>query len=326
MPDYSSPAEKMEVGNESHSTVFRHSGWLPLRRRVQRAMVTSGQSLDRRLRFMSCGSTYHILQSIDDPSKHRLCANACHDRFCLPCANERARLVAYNVHEALPGTNTRFITLTLKSDDEPLTELLEKLYTSFKTLRTCSIWKTTQLGGVAFLEVKWNPRTNRWHPHFHILTHGKFIDQPKLSTAWKAITKDSWVCDVRQVKEAAHAVHYCTKYASKPFDRDLLANDDRLAEAMTALQGRRMILTFGDWKGIRVTAKPDKEQWTNIGTVAELARLAVDGDKATMQILITLLGDKLIPFLMDAKARNDWTPSTSIDWAKSFFVAKPSIP
>lgn len=312
----------MEVGHEGTAICFRHSGWLPLRRRVQAALIRTGQPTTRRFRFMSCGSTYHVLESKAEPGRYKLCANACHDRFCLPCANERARLVAFNVREFTASYTLRFITLTLRSDEQPLTELLAKLYDSFKALRKLPIWRKSQAGGVAFLEVKWNPKTNRWHPHFHVLAAGKFLDQAKLSTAWKAVTGDSWVCDIRAVKEESHALAYCTKYASKPFDRDLLSSDERLDEAMTALQGRRMILTFGSWKGLRVTAKPQEGEWESVGTVAELARKATSGDARAMQILIEVLGDRSIPFLQDATRADAFSTNTSIDWPDCYFVAK----
>jgi hypothetical protein len=324
LPVYASPGELLDFGKEGHSTRFRHSGWLPQRRRVQAALVRTAQSIARRFRFLACGSTYHVLQSLTDPSLFKLSANACHDRFCLPCGNERARIVAYNVHERLAGCDARFITLTLRSDQESLPELLELLYSSFKALRKLPLWKKTQRGGVAFLEVKWNPKTERWHPHFHVLSHGKYLDQALLSKAWKAITKTSWVVDIRQVKQSDHAVAYCTKYASKPFDREILTRDGLLDAAIIALEGKRMILTFGDWKGVRVTAKPNKDRWQNVGTVAELARKAIQGDKGSMQLLIQLLGEKSIDWLNAARDADAWSTPTAISWPEEYFVALPA--
>jgi hypothetical protein len=327
LPSYATPGEAIDSGHEGHAVCFRHSGWLPLRRRVQAALIRTSASIPRRYRFLACGSTYHVLQNKADPTKYKLCANACHDRFCLPCANERSRIVAHNVHKFLAGAQARFITLTLRSTAETLSELLTHLYDSFKALRKLPIWKKSQRGGVAFLEVKWNPKTSRWHPHFHVLCHGKYLDQAKLCTAWKAVTKTSWVCDIRAVKQEEHAVAYCTKYASKPFDREVLTNDDRLDESMQALEGKRMILTFGDWKGLRVTAKPDKDAWENVGTVAELARKAVTGDKPAMQLMIQLLGEHALQFLRAAQDAQGWTPPSAISWAEQHFVAlDPCVP
>jgi hypothetical protein len=225
------------------------------------------------------------------------------------------------VQTYLSKAPTRFITLTLRSDHEPLAKLLNHLYDSFKALRKLPLWRKSQTGGVAFLEIKWNTKTNRWHPHFHVLTQGRYIDQAKLSTAWRTVTGDSWVCDVRAVKEESHALHYCTKYASKPFDRELLHNEDRLDEAIKALQGRRMILTFGKWKGLRVTAKPDHDAWQHVGTVAELARKTIDGDALAADILTKVLGDRAEPFLQHARDTSPWSPPTAISWAQQYFVA-----
>jgi hypothetical protein len=266
-----------------------------------------------------------VYEDRKQPGKYKLAANACHDRFCLPCANERARIVAFNVHNYLKGSPCRFITLTLRSGSEPLGVLTEKLYASFKKLRAHPIWRKTQTGGVAFLEVKWCADTQRWHPHFHVLAQGKFLPHAQLSNVWKSITTDSWVVDIRPVTQVAHAIRYITKYASKPFSPEMLRTQDRLEEAMIALSGVRMILTFGAWKGVRVTAKPDQEKYKLVGSVAELARQAVDGDAVAMDILAELLGSAVIPFIADAKNPRFLDPRPKREVQLDYFVALEAI-
>lgn len=321
LPTYATPTEHAYAKTTNCAQAFRHGCWRPLRGRVLRALVETGQSINRRLRFATCGSTFHVLQSTTDPTKYRLAANACHDRFCLPCASERARIVAFNMQEHLATNPCRFITLTIKSDSEPLEELLEKLYSSFKRLRTHKTWKRTQAGGIAFLEIKWNDKTERWHPHFHVLAQGKFIAHDQLRKAWKEITGDSHIVDVRLVRDNRHATAYVTKYASKPFEAKMLRTYDRLCEAINALRARRMILTFGTWKGVRVTRSPEPGEWAKVGTVAALARLAITGDNHAETIIRTVLGDRADDFFREALRDTGHDPPPDVPMTHDYFVA-----
>lgn len=267
---------------------FRHSGWHADRERVARALNRVEPSIWRINNFGSCGCNAWVDKSDDDPPVYRIRSDRCHDRFCLPCGQERARVIAYNVHERLDARRTRFITLTLRSVHEPLAELLDHLYTSFAKLRRSNLWKGTQDGGVAFLEIKWNPVAGRWHPHLHILAEGKYIAQAALSKAWRKATGDSFIVDVSKVRNIDRAVAYVVKYASKPHDPSLFRDPDRLEEAILALKGRKLCLTFGTWRGVSLTPVPDRGTWTPVAPLADLIRQARSGDVAAARIVASI--------------------------------------
>lgn len=278
---------------------FRHSGWAHLRRRVWQAFARTDQSLFRLNAFGSCGSDAVVEQSDDDPDAYRLHCYRCHDRFCLPCARERSHTIARNLADYLQDRPIRFVTLTLRSADEPLKDLLDKLYQSFAKLRRQKIWKTTQHGGAAFCEIKWNPERNRWHPHLHVLTEGKYLNQQALKEAWHRITVDSYVVDIRRPPSNEHVTAYVVKYASKPLDPSFTAVPDRLDEAVLALKGRRLCLTFGTWQALRLTAPIDTGTWTPVASLTDIVRRSRAGDDDARRILRKVLTSTLAPDTQD---------------------------
>jgi hypothetical protein len=143
---------------------------------------------------------------------------------------------------------------------------------------------------VAFCEVVWFPKTERWHPHLHILSDGRYIAKEALRKAWLKATGDSFIVDVRKVTSAERAAHYVTKYASKPHDASIWREPRRLDEAILAMKGRRLCLTYGTWRGVKLTEVPEPGVWTPVAPLADLIRQARTGDPAATQILSRLHG------------------------------------
>ncbi len=267
------------------SVCFRHSGWQGDRIRIYEAFHRTHQPHARQANFEHCGAHAHILQNLEDPTVYRIAGSGCHDRFCLPCANERSRAIALNVIDVLKQRTLRFLTLTVKSNAEPLTELLDKLHTSFQKLRRTKLWKKCVTGGVAFLEINWSPDKQRWHPHFHILIEGSYLPYPQLRNLWHAITGDSFVIEIRIVHDSTHAARYVTKYASKPFNKTFIAIPKRLDEAILALKGRKLCVTFGSWRGITLLDKPSDGAWQDVGTLQRFIERAAAGHQHSRQVL-----------------------------------------
>lgn len=267
---------------------FRHSGWARDRRRVYDALRRTKQTLNRLVDFKECGKHAYVFQSVDDPDVYVIGGSTCHDRFCLPCGRERTRVISTNVLDKLENEQARFLTLTLKSSTETLTELLAKLTQHFTALRRSKLWRNKVTGGVAFLEVVWRESTARWHPHFHCLVQGRYIPKDELSRTWHKITGTSYIVDIRIATNAAHVTHYITKYASKPLDHSVLHDPDKLDEAVVALKGKRLCLTFGTWRGVSLTTPLDSGQWVNLGTLTEIIDHAEQGDYGAAQALDAL--------------------------------------
>lgn len=267
---------------------FRHSGWRADRERVHKALWRTQQPFTVQYDFRTCGIYAYVLRSIDDPDRYRVAGSSCHNRFCVPCARERSRAIASNIVAHLNGKPARFLTLTLRSTTEPLKALLDKLQDCFSRLRRRKIWRKRVKGGVSFIELKWNDQLQRWNVHLHCIVTGLFMKQSLLSKEWKAITSDSMIVDIRFVKDEARLAQYVTKYASKPLSHCVLHDPAKLDEAIVALKGRRLATTFGTWRGLLLTPKPDKESWINLGSLREMISSAAAGDAESARILTCL--------------------------------------
>jgi len=279
---------------------FRHSGWAHNRLLVYRALQRTDQSFSRREGFAYCGSSAYVLQSVDNPTVYKLAGSSCHDRFCLPCASDRGRGIAGNVLEYTAGRTIRFLTLTLKSSHDALDAQLDRLYAAFARLRRRALWLEHVTGGIAFLELTYNSSASTWHPHFHALIEGKYLPQPLLKKLWLEITTDSYVVDIRAVRDHAEAARYVTKYASKPFNNTFLNRPDPLDEAIRGLKGRKTILSFGLWRGLTVVTPPSPDGWIHIAPLEDVLTKAASGDTEALHILAVLTDADLGPILARA--------------------------
>jgi len=279
------------------SVAFRHSGWSGLRGKVRSAMVSAGVTPARLVRFDVCGSGAWVWSHPDQPGSYRITSDHCHDRWCVPCARERSRIIASAIASAITPHQTRLVTLTLKSTTEPLTELIDKLYASFRALRRRSVWEDAVDGSIALLELVIGKDGIRWHPHLHILAVGRYIHQPDLSAAWHSITGDSYIVDVRAIRNPELAIAYVAKYASKPPSASLARNPDKLKEAVIALHGRRLCLTTGCFRGVKLSGDDEPSDlhadgWFPLAPLSDLITSAGDGDAVASRIITALQGDR----------------------------------
>lgn len=205
--------------------------------------------------------------------------------MCTPCATERSRTIAHNVIDRMGDQRVRFVTFTLQHSTQPLAELLDHLYSSFRRMQATNLWKRHVTGGVAFLEVKYSERVEGWHPHFHCLVTGRYIDKRLLQRTWFRITGDSFVVDIRLPGGKKNVTHYVTKYASKPLNTSFIHRPPLIDEAVLALRGRRLCTTFGGWRGVLLVDKPDESCWENVGSLASWLERAVHGDAEALRIL-----------------------------------------
>lgn len=265
--------------------MFRHSGWAGHRRLVYDALLRTAQSVGRICGFADCGCGSYVLKSTEDPPRYRVAGSSCHDRFCNPCATERARVIAQNVIDRLAGVRVRFITFTLRHSTEGLAELTDRLYTSFRSMQRTKLWRKHVKGGVGFLEVHFSERSESWHPHLHVLVEGTFIEKTALQRTWFDITGDSHIVDIRLPGGASNVARYVTKYASKPLNTSFIHDRHLLDEAIRALKGRRLCTTFGGWRGVLLVDKPDEDAWVNLGPLTDWIRKAAKGDQSARDVL-----------------------------------------
>lgn len=292
---------------ETAASRWRHNSWKDTRDRIYESLQRTYQSANRLAAFESCGDRLYVLQHKQDPERVVLAGSGCHDRFCLPCANARSRLIAQRVLCRLGGQRARFLTLTLKTGNEPLVESLDRLYAGFAALRRTRAWKEHVDGGVAFLEVKWMPAGLRWHPHLHCLLQGRFFPHPLIKAEWLRITGDSDIVDIRPVACERQAASYVTKYASKPFNTTFTHEPDLLDEAILAFRGRRLALTFGTWRGYRLTTPLEETEWICLGSLDSFLADAGAGDRLKARLLPLLPREVVAAYMMPARSPPGWS-------------------
>jgi hypothetical protein len=179
----------------------------------------------------------------------------------------------------------RFLTLTLKHRDEKLGNTVDRLLRCFKELRRTKLWVMNVKGGIGFIEAK---VTNGWHVHLHVLITGRYLPYQELRKTWLKITKDSFVIDIRPVKGKKEVIGYVCKYVSKPLDRSVVTQHESLCEAIKELHGRRLVLTFGDWRGWRITDPGSDKEWIDVDSLYSILLRARRGDDTAGWILRNL--------------------------------------
>ena len=242
-------------------TPFVHRGWHEQRARTYAAMLHCATSPSALSRFRTCRSEVWLLCSHERPGVYRFAAACCHSKWCVPCARTRAYRLAANLNAALDTLRCRFLTLTLRSTDQPLTVLLDFLLKSFRTLRATPLWKERVAGGAAFIEITRGKNLDHWHVHLHALLVGKFLDKAALKAEWLRITGDSYIVKIRRPTTHEEVTRYVTKYVTKPLDHSAALVPVNLAEAITALRGRRTVITFGTWKNLHLTRPTEPSEW-----------------------------------------------------------------
>lgn len=266
-----SPANEVE-------TAFRHRGWLPDRRRVLEGLKRAGVPSGRLLRFLDCGANCSVHMKADG-SVLRLSGRYCGDRFCVPCCNARARVVAENLHAWTKGQSTLFLTLTLRRSQRSLSEILRHLLASFQRLRDQKWWLEKVSGGAYVVEITRGAKGDHWHVHLHALVLSNFLEKSELISHWSVASKGSFIVDVQRVKTGSDQVNYVAEYATKGWSRECLKNVDWIVGLVRGLRGRRMLGTFGGWRGRRLEREEiDRTGWVDLGPLVRIVHAARRGE------------------------------------------------
>jgi hypothetical protein len=292
-------------------TLFRHSGWHCERERVAKALTAANVPEARRQRFGDCGSEA-VVQWSPERSRHRVRANYCGDRFCVPCSRARSHKARGKLHALCEGHSPLFITLTLRASAEPLNDLLDHLLKSFAKLRRHVLWKHAVSAGAYVIEVKKGAGSNRWHPHIHVLAIGGFIPQVRLSEAWNEASGGSFVVDVQRVWEDDRAVGYVGKYVSKGWSAEVARDPDSLIECILAMRGRRLLGTFGKWRNVDLEGDDHgPDDWVRVGRLVSVHEAYQRGELWARGVVRSLMGNHDENSITERPAWLDRPPSGS---------------
>ena len=247
-----------------------------------------------------CGSwmLFHHYYTVD---KVRLSAmSTCKKHLLCPlCAIRRASkcLSAYlEKFEAITAKNPvlkpYFLTLTV-ANGENLEERFNHLQHSFKKFMhrkrvaascghgRCELNKIH--GGVFTYEFTWNAKEG-WHPHIHMVclcdpsdlpdfpqssTNGLLKKHSKLAQEWLSVTGDSFIVDFRCIEsDPVKGFVEVFKYALKFSD----LSPEKNYHAYTILKGRRLMGSFGLFRGVKVPEKMTDDLLDDLPYVALMYR------------------------------------------------------
>jgi len=195
--------------------------------------------------------------------KIKLASSRCNLRWCPLCIKTKKYVMRSAITPWInSGKRPKFITLTLKHSEAPLSLQIESLYKFFGILRRRPRWKKRIIGGIWFFQITKSKNDELWHPHLHLVCDGKYFPHKELMSMWSEITHGSSIVDIRAVKNAKKVADYVARYATAPCAIDKLDDDDALA-VFDALHGRRICGAFGTAKGLQLVPKkcPDSEEW-----------------------------------------------------------------
>lgn len=237
-------------------------------------------------RAANCGRHTTVYFS-PSTGRYKFKGQYCNQRLCPICARRMAyewsiRIKAWM--EPFVPNRWRFVTLTVRSNDAPLVDQLAFLRASFRRLRQTLLWSRTQNYGRAFIEITYNRERRQWHPHLHVISHGRFMKQTDLAAAWEKSSNGSTVVHIASVKSTEKAVKYLTKYASKGSCCLLAGDSDELwRELAKATSGRRMVIQFGEQNPLpklsEISEISDVDDWEELGSIGMMIAAAKRGNE-----------------------------------------------
>jgi hypothetical protein len=243
-------------------------------------------------RIKAYWNTYHC-QSKVIKANNRIYGDYCKNRFCTVCSDIRK---AEKINRYLPviekWKDPRLVTLTAKAvSHKELNKQIEKVLNAFRVIvqrykKRHQRGKGPKLMGVKSIECNFNPQTNTYNPHLHILV-------PDLATA--KILQFAWLeywgpaiarhggQRITLVKNTERALIEVIKYASKIFtdpnmkkkhgpNKDATFYAQAYHNIIWALEGHRVFERFGF--NLPKTNKPKGGKRT---TVTEYEELIFDG-------------------------------------------------
>lgn len=259
-------------------TLFRHRGWLPDRQRVFEALVAMKAPESRLRRFEGCGADC-MVEVERKSGKVRFRAFYCGDRGCKPCMRARATRAAAILRTWAKGQPLWHVVLTRRTDGANHKHALDHLTSSFSKVRQSLLWRTAVKAGAAVVESKVGKGSNKLHLHLHCLVVGDEMNKFALSKAWRRASGGSFIVHVGKVLDHEKQIAYVCSYIGKGLDASVYRRPDLLLDALTALRGRRLFCTFGEWWGReRELESEEGGDWRMVGRLHVVTHAAVRGD------------------------------------------------
>lgn len=244
-PDNPPPERRRAKSGETYSEWRRHVYWEAYQRAfLAYDFLDSGDEGTRRHRLEECGSFAWFIHDTESGQVF-IESNSCGLRWCPMCAARVRKTTAANAGDWIKHiSDPKFLTLTLKHTDAPLSQQVTQLYRSFALLRKRKQLKDLFQGGIWFFQIKFNDEHQQFHPHLHVLLDGKRRERTLISKLWLDITGDSCVIDIRRIWDVDKAAAEVARYAATPCSLTRLTLAWSI-DVVKELEGRKLCGTFG---------------------------------------------------------------------------------
>ena len=196
-------------------------------------------------RLEQCSTTNEVYWDVTD-HKAIVAPHRCNSRWCPICGKiRRSKLQSRIVHlvRKYGQEDLRFVTITQRDyPHETLLHAGDRLRKSLKELYRTGLWHDLVKDWYIRYEADYNPIRQSWHYHAHLLTHGRYMPVDKIRRVWQQITGDSYLIDVRRVRENSEME--LAKYVSKLSNRGYVP----LAELTDYCRHHRMFAFYGQFR------------------------------------------------------------------------------
>ncbi len=231
-------------------------------------------SAEDALRLKNCCSAFRVL-TCGEHTLRSYPTFRCKKLFCPDCAAERATRLGNQtetkIREVMKTTSGRLCSLTLTTKNAAtLDGGLVKLKKSFAKFKRKKVFKNHIKGYFGAFEYTFNPVTNDFHVHLHLtVLRGKFWNQSDISDAWRDVTGDSFIVDIREIKNIHKGIKEICKYPMKPADL-MTMPDEKFLEVVKMKKGTRMFVSGGCFYNVKLDDDDDAADDNIFNQFAEL--------------------------------------------------------
>jgi hypothetical protein len=184
--------------------------------------------------------------------------NSCSVRVCPHCSHRRSEILAGRVQKFVLGRKgLRYVVLAERNcARSELQEGIASLWKSWNRLRRSVGWKGKTIGAIVALEVTYNREEETFHPHLNVLMEGEYFPFLELNQLWVWATGGAG--HTSYIRAADEGTAYeLIKYVAKVVE--LLDDPAVLEEFLAATDRRRLVRTYGIFRGIVVADEDDPE-------------------------------------------------------------------
>jgi hypothetical protein len=181
-----------------------------------------------------------------------------------------------------PDLQLSLVTLTVKNQDD-LVERHRHISQAFRRMQHARraylqgrgpyVEMAKALGAVGSYEAKIGKGSGLWHPHIHmVVLHREPLDVMRLRSDWLKYSADSFMVDVTPfysvdpVEGFLEVFKYGLKFSDMPLDKNW--------SAYKALRGKRLIFSFGLFRGVEVPEDMTDDDLEDLPYVQLLYRFA----------------------------------------------------